>query len=1256
MPTNLSGSNISDTFQQVLHTTGDGNMYDGTGSIFIPLSASHEITTELSSSHAEVADALTPGVDINVRSITASSAISSSFLGAHQLGPVKIQNGGITLDTNGVPYPLSATDGILSVGHPSATFSTKFLNHITASGDISSSRIITADKFVGVGIESEFGQVNTSTINNPEGITLQGNVTASGDISASDNIYGKRLYVENIPLAKSGDDTISLGTNNLILNAITASSGISASHNIYGKSFFANDQSAVVYHPTDHFRFGYVEEVKIGIGKGENLISLKGTVTASGDISASGNIFTSGSIGVGTNSPDEALHIYGPTPRLKIEAQANGTPKLQFKNNQSPDFAIKNVFSDGGLQIASEGGPAKSFVTIGANDGDVIELSGSVDVTGTNGTVTASSATLASHLHIGNSGVPINERLIHLSNSGSSTYLRLSTTANHNQVIEFHNDQEPDFQIGNYHTDGGFQIRSDNKKFLIIGADDGDKIFASGSLEVSGDISGSLTSTGSFQEIRTNFIRDIDDPTTGIDFTFGDQVHHYVNSVSYIRLRDSVQDVVRINEGMADIDLEVRGDNHLLLRTDATENYVEASGSLLVSGHGNITASGDISASGTLIGNAVYIGGDGNGRIIENSDNIIIKNQVNDKQISIGGVGGSSNLTAATFDFSDKSITVSDNFNITASGNISASGTVFADKFRANQFGADTSTNNYIMFNSATHTTQLVNGGTTSAEFDNGYIEFNRNITGSGQISMSGTGDHTLGGNLTVHGRIRSVGSDVTIENGTITLSGNISGSLTSTGSFAHIVTEGDTIEFRNAGSKIGQLKVDDGTGFSFDTSDGSDRKPVRMGNISAKEALLAGSLTASADVSASSLKTEDLFVMNNKYLDYHTGTNTFRVSGNDGIPITFFANITASGADISASGHVYGDRGIFASRIQTPSWRNTDISITSDNGPVNFEGSGGTTLTINSQTGEITASGNISSSGRLDVGSIITADGDVIAFSDGGDRIRYAFQNNTPIFFGKSLNPAYFYGAITASTHVSASGRVIANQVYLDSNDNGIAFLRSGSTANNDGSIGAIGGTGISIQPGFTAAVSTGLMITSSIHPGESSDGRHGIHTRVSIGKGFTSGSRLNFSVSGSSMIGKRDMDYLNHTQVGMSAQGDIIRHVSNVQTVPGAIYTFLSNGNIGLADKDNVSSTGSLFMAIGPGGSQMDGLLMRGVIKTHTTYDQHYGGPLWLGDNGSASVAPPSDSSDIARIIGYVMSGSTIYFNPDNSFVKRS
>ena len=187
MPTNLSGSNISDTFQQVLHTTGDGNMYDGTGSIFIPLSASHEITTELSSSHAEVADALTPGVDINVRSITASSAISSSFVGAHHLGPVKIQNGQLTLDTDGTGYSLSSADGILSVGHPSANFGTKFNNPITASGNISSSNgivatNITASGQISAGTSTGYYLGDTKTLYASSGDVHMGNVGADTEI------------------------------------------------------------------------------------------------------------------------------------------------------------------------------------------------------------------------------------------------------------------------------------------------------------------------------------------------------------------------------------------------------------------------------------------------------------------------------------------------------------------------------------------------------------------------------------------------------------------------------------------------------------------------------------------------------------------------------------------------------------------------------------------------------------------------------------------------------------------------------------------------------------------------------------------------------------------------------------------------------------------------------------------------------------------------------------------------------------------
>ena len=48
MANDLTGQNIQDTYKRVLTVGEDGLMYDGTGSLYTPLSASHEITTELS--------------------------------------------------------------------------------------------------------------------------------------------------------------------------------------------------------------------------------------------------------------------------------------------------------------------------------------------------------------------------------------------------------------------------------------------------------------------------------------------------------------------------------------------------------------------------------------------------------------------------------------------------------------------------------------------------------------------------------------------------------------------------------------------------------------------------------------------------------------------------------------------------------------------------------------------------------------------------------------------------------------------------------------------------------------------------------------------------------------------------------------------------------------------------------------------------------------------------------------------------------
>ena len=75
---------------------------------------------------------------------------------------------------------------------------------------------------------------------------------------------------------------------------------------------------------------------------------------------------------------------------------------------------------------------------------------------------------------------------------------------------------------------------------------------------------------------------------------------------------------------------------------------------------------------------------------------------------------------------------------------------------------------------------------------------------------------------------------------------------------------------------------------------------------------------------------------------------------------------------------------------------------------------------------------------------------------------------------------------------------------------------------------------------------------------------------------------------------------------------------------------------------------------MAVGTDSSQM---LMRGMIKGHTAHDGDFGQPLYLSSNGSASLSPPTTANAHARIIGHIISGSgTIYFNPDNTFVKVS
>jgi hypothetical protein len=110
MANDLTGQNIQNTYQRVLHVGDDGFMYDGTGSLYTPVSASHEITTETSSSHAISADTL-GGLDTTVEElnyldgITANNALHVKGMNQSAASTTKPTFTGVILSGTGLIGP-----------------------------------------------------------------------------------------------------------------------------------------------------------------------------------------------------------------------------------------------------------------------------------------------------------------------------------------------------------------------------------------------------------------------------------------------------------------------------------------------------------------------------------------------------------------------------------------------------------------------------------------------------------------------------------------------------------------------------------------------------------------------------------------------------------------------------------------------------------------------------------------------------------------------------------------------------------------------------------------------------------------------------------------------------------------------------------------------------------------------------------------------------------------------------------------------
>ena len=119
-------------------------------------------------------------------------------------------------------------------------------------------------------------------------------------------------------------------------------------------------------------------------------------------------------------------------------------------------------------------------------------------------------------------------------------------------------------------------------------------------------------------------------------------------------------------------------------------------------------------------------------------------------------------------------------------------------------------------------------------------------------------------------------------------------------------------------------------------------------------------------------------------------------------------------------------------------------------------------------------------------------------------------------------------------------------------------------------------------------------------------------------------------------------------------NVQGDIIKF-GNTTTIAGAIYAHTGSGWTMAHSGSNGHTSHSLALAVGTN-STTDGMLLRGMANIGYSPGGLNGCALYLEAPGSASNNVTGTTGHIARVVGWNYGSDTIYFNPDNTWVKVS
>ncbi len=117
----------------------------------------------------------------------------------------------------------------------------------------------------------------------------------------------------------------------------------------------------------------------------------------------------------------------------------------------------------------------------------------------------------------------------------------------------------------------------------------------------------------------------------------------------------------------------------------------------------------------------------------------------------------------------------------------------------------------------------------------------------------------------------------------------------------------------------------------------------------------------------------------------------------------------------------------------------------------------------------------------------------------------------------------------------------------------------------------------------------------------------------------------------------------------------GDLLYAFNSTAVTAGTVYTTLIVGGSTViwvpADQD-VANRFDGLLAVATANNSSKGMLIRGVVTTGEGLT--IGGKVYLGDGGAITQTAPSGSGDNVRIIGYALSATSIYFNPDNTYIE--